>query len=77
MKVVVLGCGGHRWEMDVDGERWWWWWEVAVRGGGERFRRGVVYFVMRGDGWWCWEVVVMGGSCSREVMVVVRSGGRR
>ena len=39
--MVVLGSGGNRWEMDVDGERCWWW-EVVVRGGGERFRRGVV-----------------------------------
>ena len=39
--MLVLGSGGNRWEMDVDGERWWWW-EVVVRGGGERFRRGVV-----------------------------------
>ena len=38
--MVVLGSSGTRWKMDVDGERWWW--EVVVRGGGERFRRGVV-----------------------------------
>ena len=39
--MVVLGSSGTRWEMDVDGERWGWL-EVVVRGGGERFRRGVV-----------------------------------
>ena len=36
--MAVLGSGGNRWEMDVDGERWWWWWEVVVRGGGAKWQ---------------------------------------
>ena len=51
--MVVLGSGGNRWEMDVDGERWWW--EVVVRDG-----------VRAGCGGNFWLKAVVGCGCGRR-----------